>query len=84
MAMTPDERRELIEAVTGAMSASVGPTGDLHRAVMSAKVDGLIDARQRFINAGWPDWMVYAAVMALITGASAPYPVQVGIQSDDG
>lgn len=78
MAMTPEERRELIEAVTGAMSASIGPTGDMHRAVMAAKVDGLIDARKRLVGAGWPEWMIHAALMAFITGQATPYVLTAG------
>lgn len=81
--MTPEERRDLIEAVTHAMTAAIGPTGDMTRAVIAAKVDGLIDARKRFVAAGWPEWLIHSALTAFITGSGAPVAFQVASEPDD-
>lgn len=76
--MTPQERKEMVEAVAASIIHMTGPMGDLTRAMMAAKVDGLIDARQRMVQAGWPEWMVHAAMMAFITGEAGNLIVNEG------
>jgi hypothetical protein len=74
--VTPQERQELAEAVTAAMMSMIGPTGDMQRAIISAKVDGLIDARKRFLAAGWPEWLIHSALMSFIAGTAVPTILQ--------
>jgi hypothetical protein len=72
MSLTDDERHELIESITMMLTSTIGPTGDLHRAVIAAKVDGLIDARKRFLAAGWPEWLIQSVLVAFITNRAMP------------
>jgi hypothetical protein len=80
MTMTPEEKREIIEVVT----SLIGPTGDYHRAITAAKVDALIDARDRFVKAGWENWLIHAALMTFITGQSTPVVFQTNGEGSSG
>lgn len=71
--MTPDERQQIIAEMAGAMRQAIGPTADLIRATMAAEVDGLIDARQKFAQAGWPEWMI-VELMKVLVGGNVPAP----------
>lgn len=66
--MNPDERREFSEAIVEAMTSRIGPMHDMTKSLMAAQVDGLIDARRSFVNAGWPEWLILATLEAMITG----------------
>lgn len=74
--MTPQERREMAETIVQSMTSMIGPTSDMQRSIVAAKVDGLIDARKRFVEAGWPEWLIHAALMTFITGQSTPVVFQ--------
>lgn len=70
------EKEEMIRLIVQSMSQMIGPTSDMVRARMAAEVDGLIDARRRFLEAGWPEWMINSIMLGMLDatpiGAGGP------------
>lgn len=67
-----EEVRELAKAMIEMFAQMTGPTSDLIRASMAARVDGLVDAHKRFAAAGWPTYLEAPVLVALAGGRSLP------------
>ena len=71
------EMRMVEEMIARMFRQMTGPLSDMTRALMSAQVDGLIDARRKFAAEGWEDRMISEA-MGLLLKSAQGIPEQVG------
>lgn len=58
--------RQFVKVGIESIQQATGPLGDMMRAMSAAQVDSLVDARARFVDAGWPDELINAAILGMI------------------
>ena len=67
--MTEDEEvKRVVQEILALFSQMTGPTADLTRALINARVDALIDARKRMLDAGWETYLIAPVLVALAGG----------------
>lgn len=58
--------RLFTQSAVEAIETIKSPLNDWLRSISAAQVDGFIDAREQFINHGWPPELADAAILGLI------------------
>lgn len=72
--MTDDaEIKRISQELVGMFAQMTGPTADLTRAVVNARIDCLLDAYKRFSAAGWPDYVIVPVMVALAGGRDSKF-----------
>jgi hypothetical protein len=69
--MDKRELEEVREMLTEMMLTSIGPMSAMTTSTYATVTDSLIDARVKFTNAGWPEWMIAEVLTAMCGGSTS-------------